>query len=611
MRIFHTSRARTRGGSRLSRLLAIDEPVGLHVAADDGRGKDDLVHGAVLLCEKIPVTIHDGGPLVRRAAGSTVAGLFGARARLHPGGGARRWSAPVSPTASSTRARGASRGPSQHAGPDTGRASRCCPRTGSSTSRCSSRPRASAPSSRARTGASRAPELAHCLDLVEPACVIVSPRHADTLAGLGAYGAGAASCWARSTSASSPRAPPRRTSTRTWRSTPRTPSSSSTRAARRACPRAPCSATAPRSPATSSSAPSSASQADDTFVAWSPLYHMGAAEWSLGTLMSGGKVIVVDGFDRARLAELVASRAARVAAADARDGRWLRRGARGARDTRARRAGLRRHGRPRAARRDRARSRRCSARPYANTFGATETGCPPCSSSLIPVGVAPHAPVQAAEPLLRGPPRRRRRSRRARWLARASFACVARRSSAVTGATRRPTRTTSAAAGSTWATSSCATPDGSLDFVDRVKYLIKIGRRERLPRRDRARAPADPRVADAAVVRRRDRALGRGPGRLRRPPRRVGHRRRAARPLPRSSSRGTSSPRTSSSSRYDAFPRSASGKVQRHELEKRLARRTRRHEPPRPRARRRASRLPPPTTSSCAARASAAISSAS
>src|SRR4029077_21016024 len=27
--------------------------------------------------------------------------------------------------------------------------------------------------------------------------------------------------------------------------------------------------------------------------------------------------------------------------------------------------------------------------PYANTFGATETGCPPCSSRLIPVGVAP------------------------------------------------------------------------------------------------------------------------------------------------------------------------------------------------------------------------------
>ncbi|HEY8074568.1 MAG TPA: AMP-binding protein, partial [Labilithrix sp.] len=46
----------------------------------------------------------------------------------------------------------------------------------------------------------------------------------------------------------------------------------------------------------------------DAFVAWSPLYHMGAMEPSLGALMSGGSVVVVDGFDRARLAELVASR---------------------------------------------------------------------------------------------------------------------------------------------------------------------------------------------------------------------------------------------------------------------------------------------------------------
>ncbi len=49
--------------------------------------------------------------------------------------------------------------------------------------------------------------------------------------------------------------------------------------------------------------------AEDAFVAWSPLYHMGAAEYSLGTLMAGGTVIVVDGFDAARLAEIVADRA--------------------------------------------------------------------------------------------------------------------------------------------------------------------------------------------------------------------------------------------------------------------------------------------------------------
>src|SRR4030095_15031402 len=40
--------------------------------------------------------------------------------------------------------------------------------------------------------------------------------------------------------------------------------------------------------------------------------------------------------------------------------------------------------------------------PYANTFGATETGCPPCSSSLIPVGVAPARLSKQASPVSRG-----------------------------------------------------------------------------------------------------------------------------------------------------------------------------------------------------------------
>ena len=46
---------------------------------------------------------------------------------------------------------------------------------------------------------------------------------------------------------------------------------------------------------------------EDAFAAWSPLYHMGAAECSIGALMTGGKVIPVDGFDQARLAEVIAT----------------------------------------------------------------------------------------------------------------------------------------------------------------------------------------------------------------------------------------------------------------------------------------------------------------
>jgi len=128
--------------------------------------------------------------------------------------------------------------------------------------------------------------------------------------------------------------------------------------------------------------------ADDAYVAWSPLYHMGGAEYSLGTLMAGGAVHVVDGFRPERLAELVESEplgwlllmpgmVGRFA--DALE-------ARGSRPRGVKVCGVMADLVPPA---DIARVTRLVGAPYANTFGATETGCPPCSSSLIPIGVAP------------------------------------------------------------------------------------------------------------------------------------------------------------------------------------------------------------------------------
>ena len=46
---------------------------------------------------------------------------------------------------------------------------------------------------------------------------------------------------------------------------------------------------------------------DDTFIAWMPLYHMGGMDQSLATLLSGGKVIVLDGFQAQRLAQIAVS----------------------------------------------------------------------------------------------------------------------------------------------------------------------------------------------------------------------------------------------------------------------------------------------------------------
>lgn len=46
---------------------------------------------------------------------------------------------------------------------------------------------------------------------------------------------------------------------------------------------------------------------DEAFVAWTPMFHMGATDFVFGALMRGSTVIVVDGFEASTLARLVAT----------------------------------------------------------------------------------------------------------------------------------------------------------------------------------------------------------------------------------------------------------------------------------------------------------------
>src|SRR4029077_8044939 len=55
-------------------------------------------------------------------------------------------------------------------------------------------------------------------------------------------------------------------------------------------------------------------------------------------------------------------------------------------------------------------------------------------------------------------------------------------------------------------------PDGSLDFVDRVKYLIKSGGENIYPAEIERVMLQDPRVAEVAVGRGKDARWGEGPG---------------------------------------------------------------------------------------------------
>ncbi len=512
---------------------------------------------------------HDGGPLVRRSAASTVASLFAAQAAIHSGR-----------TAAEDRTRRYSYGELDE------RTRRLAGLLAE---------RGIVPGSRiailsenrleyleaflaagwlgaiaaCQNWRLAAPELAHCLDLVEPEIVLVSPRFEAALAALDrggpepiVFGDGYEKLLAEATPQNTPAdVDPEDPYLILYTSgTTGLPKgaviSHRAEVARNIVLRA-----------------EFGIKPEDTFAAWPPLYHMGAAECALGTLMSGGKVIVVDGLDCDHLAEIVASE---------RLG-WLilmpgmvgtlaaelkRRGAaaKGYTVCGVRVCGAMADLVPPA---EIAEITQLLAAPYANTFGATETGCPPGSSSLIPIGVAPEklskrqspfcevrlvdaddgdvAAGQPGELCMRGP-------------------------TLFSGYWRAPEVNQKDFRGGWFHMGDVfvRNPDGTLDFVDRVKYMIKSGGENIYPAEIERVILQDPRVADAAVVRRADDKWGEVPVAF------VARRDDTLseddlRALCRAQLAGFKQPKGIRFIAMEAFPRSASGKIQRHELEKRLS----------------------------------------
>jgi fatty-acyl-CoA synthase len=206
--------------------------------------------------------------------------------------------------------------------------------------------------------------------------------------------------------------------------------------------------------------------------------------------------------------------------------------------------------------------------PYANTFGATETGCPPCSSSLIPIGVVPAKLSKRQSPFCEV------------RLVDANDVDVA---DGTPGelAMRGPTLFSGY-----WAADAAnahdfrggwfhmgdvfvRNPDGSLDFVDRVKYLIKTGGENVYPAEIERVMLQDSRVAECAVVRAKDAKWGEVPVAF------VARRdasldEQQLHALCRAQLAGFKQPKQIRFIALSEFPRSASGKVMRHELEARL-----------------------------------------
>ncbi|MEE3100959.1 MAG: AMP-binding protein [Pseudomonadota bacterium] len=307
---------------------------------------------------------------------------------------------------------------------------------------------------------------------------------------------------------------------------------------------------------------------DEAFVAWAPMFHMVSTDSVFGTLMQGGRIFVTDGFDPDGLAAIVvAEKLGRLTLMPGMIVPFLEALDRnGGTPVGVRYAGVMADLVPH----DQliAVTTRLNA-PYINSFGSTETGSAPASRGKIGVGVAPTtldkrqsswsrlrlvdedgndvAPGEPGEAAVRGP---------------GLF-------SGYWGAGEVNAKDFKDG----WFRMGdmfVRNPDGTLSFVDRRKYLIKSGGENIYPAEIERVLLADPRIVDAAVVRAPDPKWGEIPVAFvaARDP---GLTEAAVIELCRAHIARYKAPRAVRFVAEAELPRSATGKIKRHELEARLA----------------------------------------
>jgi acyl-CoA synthetase (AMP-forming)/AMP-acid ligase II len=310
---------------------------------------------------------------------------------------------------------------------------------------------------------------------------------------------------------------------------------------------------------------------DDGFIAWAPMFHMGSTDQMLATLMSGGIVHVVDGFQPREIVEVMRDyplgwhllmpgsiepvveilRAEQIQVKSIRI------------------IGAMLDLVPRALAIDLA---TLSGTPYLNSFGSTETGLPPASARrmspadlLGPISKWPNSMVdirlvdsegnevpdgEPGEMAVRGP-------------------------TLFSGYWNAPETNRKDFAGGRFRMGDMfmRNPDGSFDFVDRAKYMIKSGGENIYPAEIERVLLADPRIRDAVIVRKRDPRWGEIPVAL------IARQAddldaAAVETLCRASLAGYKRPREVHFVAFEDLPRSTTGKIQRHEAEKMLEAKT-------------------------------------
>jgi acyl-CoA synthetase (AMP-forming)/AMP-acid ligase II len=307
---------------------------------------------------------------------------------------------------------------------------------------------------------------------------------------------------------------------------------------------------------------------EDAYLAWSPMFHMGGTEHTLSSLMFGAPVVIADGLDLDAIVDIVGRRKLG----------WLllvpatiepflaKLAATGTLPAGVKVVGCMADLVPAEVI---AQVTHALDAPFLNSFGSTETGLPPATGHLIPVGEAPRdlakrlsslcefrlvdaddrevADGQVGEGAVRGPtlfsgywnaPEVNARAFRGGWF---HMGDLFRRTAA-----------------------------GGYEFVGRSKYMIKSGGENIYPAEIERVLLADPRVADAAVVRKPDARWGEIPVAF------VARQDAAlsaadVEALCRRELAGYKRPREVHFVGFDELPRSTTGKIQREILEQRLA----------------------------------------
>jgi acyl-CoA synthetase (AMP-forming)/AMP-acid ligase II len=307
-------------------------------------------------------------------------------------------------------------------------------------------------------------------------------------------------------------------------------------------------------------------QPGDNFVAWAPMFHMVSLEHPRHVLEQGGTVFVVDGADIARLVHLVRT-----------ERQWwlvlipgmIEQLVDALREGGVRPRGIRLVGAladlvsPQLI----AQASRLLEAPYWNTFGSTETGMLPAAGTRFAIGEAPDCLDKAHSSLYSW----RLVDGEDRDVVRGDPGEIAVRGPTVFSGYWRADAVNEVEFRGGWfhmGDMFVEHPDGRLGFVDRAKYLIKSGGENIYPSEIERVLMADPRVAEVVVVRRRDDRWGEVPVAfvaLQTPG-------VSADELMRVCRAGLSSYKLPREIRFvasqDDFPRSTSGKVQRQLVER-------------------------------------------